>query len=134
MKKNTKRAHRVAVVAACVALTSCCVGVAFAEQSSSSEPVVGTNAFAAQHASFVADDGTLPDCEGCHDMEEVAAKTADWNGNTAMNPHSAHVPLDCSYCHTLEGDTQTMFCATCHTMALPEGWTARPRIGGQSQL
>lgn len=93
----------------------------------------GESAVAAIHEAYRAEDGTLPDCGGCHDVEALAEATANWNGNTNMNPHNAHVPVSCGYCHTMEGAEQTMFCATCHDMALPDGWVGRERIGGNEQ-
>ena len=128
IKRNVLRGA--AALVAC-ALTACAVGGAVATESASPQ---GENGFAVAHAALVDGEGALPDCVGCHDMKAVAESTADWNGNAGMNPHSAHVPLDCGYCHTMEGDAQVMFCGTCHSkMVLPEGWAAREMIGGQSQ-
>ena len=135
MRNGTSKSRMgrvVATAAAAVAMAACAAGGAMATDAST-DVAMGTNAFATLHAGFVGDDGALPDCTACHDVEAVAETTADWNGNTAMNPHSAHVPLDCGYCHTVEGDDQTMFCATCHAMAMPDGWVARDRVGGSEQ-
>lgn len=62
---------------------------------------------------------------GCHDFEEVLAKTADWGGEAGVNPHSSHQgeAIDCSHCHVAHG-ASNMYCNTCHDYEVPVGWGA----------
>ncbi|WP_139652330.1 cytochrome c3 family protein [Raoultibacter phocaeensis] len=67
---------------------------------------------------------------GCHDFSEVRAATADWGGETGVNPHDSHqgIALDCSNCHGAHGQSY-MYCNTCHDYEVPGGW-ADPGIRG----
>ena len=61
---------------------------------------------------------------GCHDMAEVTAKTAGFEGNAAQyNPHSSHqdLALDCGDCHKAHS-TSVLVCNDCHALTAPEGW------------
>uniref|UniRef100_A0A7C9JDC0 Histamine H3 receptor n=1 Tax=Muribaculaceae bacterium Z82 TaxID=2304548 RepID=A0A7C9JDC0_9BACT len=71
----------------------------------------------------VRSDAAMCATAGCHDMEQVAAATADWGGQAGANPHDSHqgYALDCSSCHTAHGQS-VMYCNTCHDFAVPQGW------------
>lgn len=63
-------------------------------------------------------------CLGCHNIDEVADATEDWNG-TGANPHRLnHGVFECTSCHTMHTDTQTYYCNKCHHFELPEGWVS----------
>ena len=61
---------------------------------------------------------------GCHDMQDVIAATADWDGEAGVNPHESHQgsPIDCSNCHGVH-TTSNMYCNACHDYQTPQGWT-----------
>lgn len=68
-------------------------------------------------------------CMGCHNIDEVADATEDWNG-TGANPHRLnHGVFQCTSCHTMHTDDQTYYCNKCHHFELPEGWTSPEYIG-----
>lgn len=63
-------------------------------------------------------------CMGCHDIEEVADATENWNGTDA-NPHRLnHGVFECTSCHTMHTGEQTYYCNKCHHFELPEGWVS----------
>ena len=90
-----------------------------------------------------ASDGTAPDAiestsgsqqtcmaSGCHDNAGALIEaTSDcmgtptvYNPSGVYNPHSNHrSPADCGECHSMHG-TQTLTCAQCHKVDMPEDW------------
>ena len=63
-------------------------------------------------------------CMGCHNLDEVAEKTENWN-ETGANPHKLnHGVFECTSCHTMHTGEQTYYCNKCHHFELPEGWAS----------
>ncbi len=63
---------------------------------------------------------------GCHNMDEVVAKTWGFEGNDEkFNPHSSHqdLALECGDCHKAH-ETSVLVCEECHALNMPEGWEA----------
>jgi hypothetical protein len=69
-------------------------------------------------------------CLECHDDAEVTAKTADWNGEKGVNPHSSHVEeekeLACDSCHVFHSHNSSLYCNECHAFEAAEGWISPP--------
>ncbi|NTW28326.1 MAG: cytochrome c3 family protein [Coriobacteriia bacterium] len=60
--------------------------------------------------------------EGCHNYDDVTKATGDYGGGENANPHSSHQGvMNCYECHSMHG-TSTLFCNSCHSWELPEGW------------
>lgn len=89
-----------------------------------------------------ASDGTAPDAiestsgsqetcmtSGCHTQEAIIEATNDlmgtptvYNPSGVYNSHTNHrSPAACGECHSMHG-TQTLTCAQCHKVDMPEGW------------
>lgn len=48
----------------------------------------------------------------------IVESTADWKGESGMNPHESHLgAVQCDSCH-MEGHSQVMYCNNCHSMEL----------------
>lgn len=67
---------------------------------------------------------------GCHDNEALLIEATNdcmgtptvYNPSGIYNPHANHrSPADCGECHTMH-TTQTLTCAQCHKVEMPEGW------------
>lgn len=63
-------------------------------------------------------------CMGCHNIDEVAEATENWN-NTGANPHKLnHGVFECTNCHSVHTQEQTYYCNKCHHFELPDGWVS----------
>lgn len=77
---------------------------------------------------------TKKDCLSCHSRETIDAATADYNGESGVNPHAAHTEAyDCLTCHSIDG-TSSLKCNACHDFEIPDSWENPPRESNVSNL
>lgn len=61
-------------------------------------------------------------CLTCHDEDSLVEATANWGGDSRVNPHKSHLgTISCDNCHKMHAEKDTMYCDECHDWGMPEG-------------
>lgn len=130
MKKSRKIQALLALAAVCTALTlaACAPGGDSSGGEGGGAEASGdysVGSMMAVHQKGVIDpekEYVKKDCLSCHPRESVEAATADYGGESGVNPHAAHTEAyDCMVCHSITG-VSSLKCNECHDWELPEGW------------